>query len=146
VPPLARHRLALCLLALLAAVAGCVGAPTAPASDGTTTTPTTTATQTPTTRALPEPPDAVTRETATAFAVEREEAVVYNREIPGNDRVVVNCEVRSANRTADGFRVHLGCGFSTYDYHPDEDVTAHGDGFSRAVYVVNESGVSRSEE
>lgn len=139
-------------VALVVVTAGCVGVPTPPSQPGTTTGPTTTTTPPgsttaqPTTKPLPEPPDEVTRESVTAFAVEREEAVVYNREIPGNDRVVVNCEVRSANRTDDGFRVRVGCGISTYDYHPDEDVTAHGDGFSRAVYVVNESGVWRSEE
>lgn len=151
-PLRARRRstlVALGLLAVLVAAAGCVGAPSADFGtadrSATTTGATTTDAATPTTRPLPEPPEELTREAVTGFVVEREEAVLYNRLVADHDRVRVGCEVRSVNRTADGFRMRVGCGTSTYDYDPEADVTAHGDGFSRAVYVVNESGAWRSE-
>ncbi len=131
-------------VALVVALAGCTAAPAADPGTATTTPPAST-TGTPTPKPLPKPPDSLTRESVTEFVVEHEEALLYNREIAVNDRVNVGCEVRAANRTGDGFRVRVGCGISTYDYLPDEDVTAHGDGFSRAIYVVNESGVDRTE-
>lgn len=136
-------------VALLVVLAGCAGA-SLPADEPdavtTTTTSPTTTTGEPTTMPLPEPPDELTHENVTAFVVAHEEALLYNRAIADHDRANVGCEVRWANRTGDAFRVRVGCGVSTYDYHADDDVTAVGDGFSRAVYVVNESGVDRTEQ
>lgn len=134
------------VLAVVVALAGCTAAPVADDAEPVTTTTPATTSETPTPKPLPEPPDELTRESVTEFVVAHEEALLYNREIAGNDRVNVGCEVRSANRTGDGFRVRVGCGISTYDYLPEEDVTAHGDGFSRATYLVNESDVDRTPE